>query len=146
MTGAPTIRHPRLLTRAWLVLLLLSNLAIAAIGLQVLNEQRHGSGTTPDTGALEMWGVSAAIGVVTVALALVASFAGRAGRGMSDIAWGVAWLRLIALPVVAVSIAASFGLNGLSGGFVVVVAIAEAATTLVCAGAVRRQCMRLAGA
>jgi hypothetical protein len=134
----PTIRRPRVVIRFWLILLLCYDIVITAIAAEFWQVMGDRSWEEGHVAALNLLGVNAIAGVVIAALALIATFAGQSGRTMADIAWGLAWLRLVAMPVVAVAVGAGFGFAGLGSGFILVQILLEVIAMVSCTTATRR--------
>jgi hypothetical protein len=142
-TSPPGPRN--VVTRAWLTgVLLCCDAAIVAIIALVWIAQARGQMTGDDVAVFDMFGVSAAVGVVVVAFALAATVAvarRRSGRGPASVAWALGWLRLAGVVVATVAIAVVVGIDGVVGlaaTFVVALAILDALVGVVVAGSVRR--------
>lgn len=114
----------------------------AAIGLLVWNGHRTGHLSTAEAATFILFGVSAAIGAIIMALALIALARGLRGRGPARLSAALAWLRLAAVIVALVAIAAAFGATAIVGAlqtFGAVVAVADPILALIVTGiAVRR--------
>ncbi|WP_189332532.1 hypothetical protein [Actinoplanes ianthinogenes] len=130
------------MTRAGLVVLLCYDAAVAVIGFLFLYDQQDGFMRTAEVAPFNLWAVSSAVGVVTLGLSLRASLVGRAARGAGDLAWGLAWIRLLNLPVFVFMIAVGFGIDGPGNLMAIMLTVIESVTTFVCTVAVRRQLRR----
>jgi hypothetical protein len=142
-TSPPGRRN--VVARAWLTgVLLCCDAAVVAIIALVWIAQARGQVTGDDVAVFDMFGVSAAVGVVALAFALAATIAvarRRSGRGAAAVAWALGWLRLAGVVIATVAIAVVVGIDavvGLAATFVVALAILDALVGLVVAGSVRR--------
>jgi hypothetical protein len=143
------VERRRVVVRAWLTgLLVCCDVAVVAIVGLVWSAQAHGQVSGADVATLDLLGISAAVGVVILAMALAATVTvlrGRSGRGIAATAWSLAWLRLAAVLVALVAIAVVAGLGaviGLVETFAAGLAVLDAAVAVAVAGTARR----LAGA
>ena len=141
-TTSPGSRH--VVARAWLTgVLLCCDAAIVAIITLVWIAQAHGQ-TTGHLAVFDMFGVTAAAGVVVEGFALSATVAvarGRGARHPAAAAWSLAWLRLAGVLVATAAIAVVVGTEavvGLAETFVVALAVLDALVAVILAGTVRR--------
>jgi hypothetical protein len=123
--------------------LLCGDAGLVAVVSVIWTAQARGQETTEDVAAFDLLGVNAAAGVVILALAVVAAVAATRGGGrtVATVAWSLAWLRLIAVPVTAVVIAVVVGAGsvfGLVETFVVGLAVLDAAVAVLATGTARR--------
>jgi hypothetical protein len=145
MTTRSPVERRRVVVRAWLTgLLVCCDVAVVAIVGLVWSAQARGQVTGAEVATLDLLGISAAVGVVILALALAATVAvlrGRSGRGTAATAWLLAWLRLVAVLVAVVAIAVIAGLDaviGLVETFAAGLAVLDAAVAVAVAGTARR--------
>jgi hypothetical protein len=139
------VERRRVVVRAWLTgLLVCCDVAVVAIVGLVWSAQARGQVSGADVATLDLLGISAAVGVVILALALAATIAvlrGRSGRTIAGTAWSLAWLRLVAVLVALVAIAVVAGLGaviGLVETFAAGLAVLDAAVAVAVAGTARR--------
>jgi hypothetical protein len=139
------VERRRVVVRAWLTgLLVCCDVAVVAIVGLVWSAQARGQVSSADVATLDLLGISAAVGVVILAMALAATVAvlrGRNGRGIAATAWSLAWLRLAAVLVALVAIAVVAGLGaviGLVETFAAGLAVLDAAVAVAVAGTARR--------
>jgi hypothetical protein len=145
MTTRSPVGRRRVVARAWLTgLLACCDVAVVAIIGLVWAAQARGQVAAADVATFNLLGISAAVGVVIMVLALAATIAvirGRSGRGAAVAAWSLAWLRLVAVIVAVVAIAVVAGLGaviGLVETFAAGLAVLDAAVAVAVAGTVRR--------
>jgi hypothetical protein len=131
--------------RAWLTgLLVCCDAAVVAIVGLVWAAQARGDVGGADVATLDLLGISAAVGVVILGLALTATVAvirGRPGRRPAAAAWSLAWLRLVAVIVALAAIAVVAGLGavlGLVETFAAGLAVLDAAVAVAVGGTARR--------
>jgi hypothetical protein len=145
MTTTSPVGRRRVVARAWLTgLLVCCDVAVVAIVGLVWAAQARGDVGGADVATLDLLGISAAVGVVILGLALAATVAvirGRPGRGPAAAAWSLAWLRLVAVIVAVAAIAVVAGLGavfGLVETFAAGLAMLDAAVAVAVAGTARR--------
>jgi hypothetical protein len=123
-------------------ILALTDGALAGIGLVVANGRRQGHLTTVEAATFLLVGVSAALGVLILVLALLALSRGAAGQALAQLASVMAWLRLPCVIIALPALALTLGFSALSGVLQTAgaaVAVADALPALVVAGVLLRR-------
>jgi hypothetical protein len=142
MAANPTGPGGRVALASLTGILALVDGGFAAIGLLVFNAHRTGHLSTAEAATFTLLGAGAAVGAIIMLLALIAFARGTRGHGIARITAGMAWLRLAAVIIALVAIAAAFGTTAIVGAFQTfgaAVAVADAILALIVTGiAVRR--------
>jgi hypothetical protein len=122
--------------------LVVADAAFAAISLVIFHAYRADDLTGAESATFIVLGASALAGMLVLLLALIALARGRRGHGVAKLASGLAWLRLLAVIIALLVVAARLGTSavvGLIETFGAVLAVGDAILALgVTAVAVRR--------
>jgi hypothetical protein len=106
---------------------------LAALGLLIWNAYRTDHLTAAEAATFVVLGVSAVAGAVVLLLTSIALARGRRGHGTAKLAYGLAWLRLFAVIIALLVVAARLGASavvGLSETFGAILAAGDAALAL----------------
>lgn len=142
MTSAPAAGRGSPLLATLAAIMVVADGMLVAIGVLVLNAQRDGNLTGSEAATFLLMGASAAVGAVLMLLAAIALARGDRGRGTARLASGLAWLRVLAVPVALVVIVIRLGGSALGGSFEMsgaVVALVDAFFAVVVTGAAVRR-------
>jgi hypothetical protein len=144
MTSAPT--GARSLLLAGLTgMLVLAEVALAALGWMVWAAERRGDLTGPEAATFILLGVSAVLGAVVLLTALVALARGASGRGAARMASALGWLRMAGVVIALVVVTIWLGVSAIAGvlqSFGAVIALADAVIALIVAGVAQRRIRR----
>ncbi|MFI7546964.1 hypothetical protein [Actinoplanes sp. NPDC049599] len=129
----PAVRRGSPLLATLTGILVLTDAALAALGLLVWNGHRRGNLTGPESATFILLGASAAAGAAVLLLAAVALARGGRGHPAARFASGLAGLRVLAVIVALFTIALLTGASAIVGVLQTtgaVVTAFEALTTL----------------
>ncbi|MBB4745121.1 hypothetical protein BJY16_008580 [Actinoplanes octamycinicus] len=142
MAGTSGVRPSHPWTSVCLIALLCYDVAVTVVGILFLHGQRDGFLRSAEVAPFNLWAASSAVGVLTLGLALRGSLAGVAARGAAELAWGLAWIRLLNLPVFVFMITAGFGVGGPGNVVAIMLMLVESVVTFACTVVVRRRLRR----
>lgn len=142
MATRPAV-HPRSLALSVLTgILVLTDGALAALGVLVFTAHRRGNLTTVEAATSVALGASAAAGVLVLLLALIGLARGVPGHRAAQIAAVLAWLRLTGVFICLATIAVLLGIAALAGALetaAAVIAVADALIALPVTGVAARR-------